>query len=121
MNAEGHKVSINSQCFAEHSIRYVLICACKLSKLVLKPLFITLRLSLDRRGRWGTIDDFAGFHHMVNQGPIPLQVEHVAVEFIVEPFRPSGSSFRSMKTSYFTHNWETLGGQECLNPALCLT
>ena len=25
--------------------------------------------------------------------PIPLQVEHVAVEFIVEPFRPSGLVF----------------------------
>ena len=29
--------------------------------------------------------------------PIPLQVEHVAVEFIVEPFRPSGPCLRTMK------------------------
>ena len=45
--------------------------------------------------------------------PIPLQVEHVAVEF-VEPLRPSGPCLRTMKisaplrsvdTSYFTHNW----------------
>ena len=54
--------------------------------------------------------------------PIPLQVEHVAVEF-VEPFRPSGPCLRTMKisaqwcrvdTSYFTHNWETRGGRERL-------
>ena len=46
---------------------------------------------------------------------------HVAVEFVVEPFRPSGPSLRTMKisaqlccvdTSYFTHNWETRGGRE---------
>ena len=30
--------------------------------------------------------------------PIPLQVEHVAVEF-VEPFLPSGPCLRTMKTS----------------------
>ncbi|WP_419648568.1 hypothetical protein, partial [Thiolapillus sp.] len=30
--------------------------------------------------------------------PIPLQVEHVAVEF-VEPFRPSGPCLRTMKIS----------------------
>ena len=29
--------------------------------------------------------------------PIPLHVEHVAVEFIVEPFRPSGPLLRTMK------------------------
>ena len=54
--------------------------------------------------------------------PIPLQVEHVAVEF-VEPFRPSGPCLGTMKisahrcrvdTSYFTHNWETRGGRERL-------
>ena len=54
---------------------------------------------------------------------IPLQVEHVAVEFIVEPFRPSGPCLRTMKiyechvdTSYFTHNWETRGGRERIGP-----
>ena len=31
--------------------------------------------------------------------PIPLQVEHAAVEFTVEPFRPSGSCLRTMKIS----------------------
>ena len=31
--------------------------------------------------------------------PIPLQVEHVAVEFVLEPFRPSGPNPRTMKTS----------------------
>ena len=31
--------------------------------------------------------------------PIPLQVEHVAVEFIVEPFRPSGPCLPNMKIS----------------------
>ena len=31
--------------------------------------------------------------------PIPLQVEHVAVEFVVETFHPSGPSLRTMKTS----------------------
>ena len=55
--------------------------------------------------------------------PIPLQVDHVAVEFIVEPFRPSGPCLRTVKvyakwcrldTSYFTHNWETRGGRERL-------
>ena len=30
---------------------------------------------------------------------MPLQVEHVAVEFVVEPFRPFGPSLRTMKTS----------------------
>ena len=54
--------------------------------------------------------------------PIPLQVEHVAVEF-VEPFRPSGPCLRTMKTftqrcrvgtSYFTHSWETREGRERL-------
>ena len=29
---------------------------------------------------------------------IPLQVEHVAVEFVMEPFRPSGHSLRTMRT-----------------------
>ena len=54
--------------------------------------------------------------------PIPLQVEHVAVEF-VKPFRPSGPCLRTMKTSaqrcrvgtsYFTHNWETREGRKRL-------
>ena len=58
--------------------------------------------------------------------PIPLQVEHVAVEFIVEPFRRYGSCLRTVKTcaqwcrvdsSYFTHNWETRGGRERLIPS----
>ena len=31
--------------------------------------------------------------------PIPLQVKHVTVEFIVEPFRPSGPFPRTMKIS----------------------
>ena len=31
--------------------------------------------------------------------PIPLQVEHVAVEFIVEPFRPSNPCLRTTKIS----------------------
>ena len=55
--------------------------------------------------------------------PTPLQVEHMALEFIVEPFRPSGPCLRTMKisaqwcrvdTSYFTHNWETRRGRERL-------
>ena len=29
--------------------------------------------------------------------PIPLQVEHMAVEFIVEPFHPSGPFVQTMK------------------------
>ena len=44
--------------------------------------------------------------HMVSQGqgttlPSPplFQVEHVAVEFIVEPFHPSSRGLRTMKTS----------------------
>ena len=54
---------------------------------------------------------------------IPLQAEHLAVEFIVEPFRLSGPFLRTMKmsaqscrvdTSYFTQNWETRGGRERL-------
>ena len=54
--------------------------------------------------------------------PIPLQVDHEAVEFL-EPFHPSGPCLRTMKisaqlcrvdTSYFTHNWETRGGRERL-------
>ena len=58
--------------------------------------------------------------------PIPLQVEHVAVEFIVEPFRSSGPFLLTMKvstqwcrvdTSYCTHNWETRGGRERLIPS----
>ena len=58
--------------------------------------------------------------------PIPLQVEHAAVNFIVEPFRPSGSCLRTMKisaqwchveTNYFTHYWETRGEQERLIPS----
>ena len=71
----------------------------------------------------------AGFSHGDSRAkcnltePIPLQVEHVAVELVVEPFRPSGPSLRTMKTSalwcpvdtsYFTHNWETRGGREHL-------
>ena len=31
--------------------------------------------------------------------PIALQFEYVAVEFVVEPFRPSGPSLRAMKIS----------------------
>ena len=55
--------------------------------------------------------------------PISLQVEHVAVEFVVDPFRPSCFSLRTTKTSaqwccvdtsHFTHNWETGGGWERL-------
>ena len=55
--------------------------------------------------------------------PIPLQVEHAAIEFIVEPFHPSGPCLCTMKistqccrvnTSYFVRNWETHGGRECL-------
>ena len=55
--------------------------------------------------------------------PIPPQIEHVAVEFIVEPFRQSGPCLRTMKifaqwcrvdTSYFTLKRETLGGRERL-------
>ena len=41
----------------------------------------------------------------------------MAVEFIVEPFRPSGPCLRTMMrvdTNYFTHNWETRGGRERL-------
>ena len=50
----------------------------------------------------------------------------MAVEFIVELFRPSGPCFRTMKiyaqlcrvdTSYLTHNWETRGGRERLIPS----
>ena len=55
--------------------------------------------------------------------PIPLQVEDVAVEFVSESFCPSGPCLHTMKistqlchgdTSYFTHNWETRGGQKRL-------
>ena len=58
--------------------------------------------------------------------PILLQVEHVAVELIVQPFRPSGPFLRTMKisaqlchvdTSYFTHNWGNGGGRERLIPS----
>ena len=58
--------------------------------------------------------------------PIPLQVEHVAVEFIVKALPPSGPFLLTMKisaqqcrvdTSYFTHNWETHGGWEHLIPS----
>ena len=58
--------------------------------------------------------------------PIPLQVEHVTVEFVVEPFCLSGRSLRTMKTSaqwclvdisYFTHNWETRGWRKRLIPS----
>ena len=45
--------------------------------------------------------------------PIPLQVEHVAVVFILD-FRLSGPG---VDTSYFTHNWETRGGRERLIPS----
>ena len=59
--------------------------------------------------------------------PIPLQIEHAAIEFIMEPFHPSCPSLRTMKTSSaqwcrvvtscFTHNWETCGGWEGLIPS----
>ena len=57
---------------------------------------------------------------------IPVQVRHVAVEFIVEPFRPPGPFLWTMKVSVqwchvethcFTHNRETQGGQEHLIPS----
>ena len=57
--------------------------------------------------------------------PIPLQVKHVAVELIVESFRPSGPFLLTMKisaqwcrvdTSCFTHKWETRGGRKRLIP-----
>ena len=47
----------------------------------------------------------AGFFHGDSRAkynltePTPLQGEHVAFEFVVEPFRPSGPSIRTMKTS----------------------
>ena len=59
--------------------------------------------------------------------PTPLQVVHVAVEFIVEPFCPSGLCLRTMKisaqwcrvdTNYFTHNLETRTGPKNLPTAL---
>ena len=34
-----------------------------------------------------------------SDGDIPVQVEHVAVEFVMEPFRPSGPFLRTMKIS----------------------
>ena len=58
--------------------------------------------------------------------PIPLQVEHMRVVFIVESFHPSGPSLQTMTTSaqcyrldtsYFTHNLKTCGGQEHLVPS----
>ena len=45
--------------------------------------------------------------------PIPLQVEDVANEFIMEPFNLSVQWCR-VDTSYFTHNQETRGGRERL-------
>ena len=74
----------------------------------------------------------ACFHHMVShrQNTIwrspSLQVEHVAVEFIMELFHPSGPFLWPMKisaqwchvdTCYFTLNLETRGGQEHLIPS----
>ena len=58
--------------------------------------------------------------------PIPLQVEHLAIKFVMVPFCPSGPSLWTMKTSvqwccadtsYFTHNWETCGGWKHLIPS----
>ena len=55
--------------------------------------------------------------------PIPLLVEHVAVDFIVEPFRPSGAfssnyeDIRPVMPSYFPHNWETRGERGRLVPS----
>ena len=58
--------------------------------------------------------------------PIPLQVEHMAVELVVEPIHQSGPRLWTMKTSahwcnvhtsYFTHNWETHGEWEHLFPS----
>ena len=50
--------------------------------------------------------------------PIPLQVERAAVEFVMEPFNPSGmktsAQWCRVDTSYFTRNWETRGGRERL-------
>ena len=52
--------------------------------------------------------------------PIPLQVEDVTVEFIVDPFRRPGPCLRTMKiyiqwcrvdTSYFNHKWYILTGR----------
>ena len=52
--------------------------------------------------------------------PIPLQVEDVTVEFIVDPFRRPGPCLRTMKiyiqwcrvdTSYFNHKWYILIGR----------
>ena len=71
-----------------------------------------LHLSLNREGRWGATDDiatstvwllFSSYGELRAKynltEPIPLQVEHVAVEFIVEPFRPSGPFLLPMKIS----------------------
>ena len=63
----------------------------------------------------------AGFSHGDSRAkydltePIPVQVEHVAVEFVVEPSRPADPGLRTVKTfaqwcrvetSYFTPNWK---------------
>ena len=50
--------------------------------------------------------------------PIPLQVEHVAFGFVVEPLCPCSChadilSSDTVLTSYFTHNWDTRVGREC--------
>ena len=58
--------------------------------------------------------------------PIALQVEHVAIELIVEPFRQSGPFLRTMNisaqgcrvdASYFTHNRDTRRGRGRLIPS----
>ena len=73
-----------------------------------------------------------GFSHVDSRAkysltePIPLQGEHMAVEFIMEPFCPSGPSLLTMMTcarwchfhtSYFTHKRKTPGGTERLIPS----
>ena len=59
-----------------------------------------LHLSLNRGGRWGTTDDFFYGDSRAKYtltGPFVHQVEHVTVEFTMEPFRPSGPSLRTIK------------------------
>ena len=49
------------------------------------------------RTRWFSSDGESRARYSLTE-PIPLQVEHVAVEFIVEPFCSLGPSLRTMKT-----------------------
>ena len=58
--------------------------------------------------------------------PNPSPFEYVAVQFILEPFRLSGSCLRTMKisvqgchvdTSYFIHNRKARGGRKRLIPS----